>query len=57
MKKLGHTSVWRGKRVMLFFHDGHKLVTRFIEKKGKFIVTEAGKFSTQEVYNLAIYKQ
>jgi hypothetical protein len=55
-KRLGHLTVYRGKRIILFFHDGSKLITRYIDKKGKFVITEAGKFSTKEVYNMGIYK-
>lgn len=54
-KKLGHTTVYRGKKILVFFRNGEKLLTKFIEKKGKFIVTEAGKWSTADVYKISIY--
>lgn len=55
-RRLGHTSVQRGKKVMLFFHDGRKEVTKFIEKKGRHIVTELGRFPTSEVYKISILR-
>ena len=55
-KGIGHTSAPKGKKVMLFFHSGRKLITKFIRKKGRFMETEDGKFSTDEVYKLSIYK-
>lgn len=55
-KKGGHTGVKKGKRVMLFFQNGRKVVTKFIEKKGNIIITEDGKFRKDEVYKLSIYK-
>lgn len=54
-KKLGHTTVYRGKKILVFFRSGEKLLTKFIEKKGRFIVTETGKWSTDEVYKISIY--
>lgn len=55
-RKSGHKSVQKGKKVMLFFQDGTKLITKFIEKKGRKIITEDGTFGT-EVYKLSIYKK
>ena len=57
-KKIGHTTVSRGRKVLLFFRDPitPHLITKFVEKKGRFIITEAGKFSTEEIYKIAIYR-
>lgn len=57
-KKIGHTTVSRGRKVLLFFRDQTlpHLITKFVEKKGRFIITEAGKFSTEDVYKIAIYR-
>lgn len=56
-KKIGHTSTNKGKRVLLFFHNNSTpLLTKFLDKKGRFIVTTDGKFSTEEVYKVAIYR-
>lgn len=55
-KKMGHTTVYRGKKILLFFRDGRKLITKFIERKGRFVITEAGRYTTDEVYHVSIYK-
>lgn len=56
-KKGGHTHAHRGKKVILFFHDGTKLVTRYQSHKSGVIFTDAGKFTTRECYKLSIYKE
>ena len=54
--KTPHSSCWPGKRVRIRFKDGAVLITRFREKKGGKIVTDAGKFHMAEVRAFSIYK-
>lgn len=54
--RTGHLSVQKGKRVMVHFKDGSKLITKFIEKKGKTIRTEAGNFQAGDLRTLTIWK-
>lgn len=56
MKRIGHTSVQRGKKVLLWFQDGKKIKAKFLEKKGDTIITDLGKFSTREVYNISLVR-
>jgi len=57
MKKLGHTSAPQGKRVLIFFHNGDKLIGKFLGKKGNStILTSVGIFTTKQVYKISILR-
>lgn len=54
MKSATHTSFKRGKRVYLILTDGTAFVTKFIERRSKYILTEAGKYLNSQVRSATI---
>lgn len=56
MKRTPHTSCRKGKRVLITLVTGRRMVTKFIERTPKFILTEAGKFTVEQVRSFGIYK-
>lgn len=53
-----HTSTYKGKRILIILKDGTKIVDKFKDKKSGWIITENhGKFSTNQVKAMTIYKQ
>jgi len=56
MKSATHTSFQKGKRVHLILTNGKHVVTKFIEKRSKMIVTEAGKFMNKDVSSATIHR-
>lgn len=56
--KCGHFGVQQGKKVMLHFKDGSKLVTKFKEKKGATVIMMDGqKVKTKLLRTISIYKK
>ena len=50
-----HSSGWPGKRVRIKLKDGRTFITRFRDKKGTTIITDAGKFAVGDsaiIYDL-----
>jgi hypothetical protein len=56
MHSTPHSSCRKGKKVMIKTRSGDKIITKFIERTAKYIVTEAGKFLVSEIDSFTIYK-
>ena len=54
--KATHTSFQKGKRVVLQFRGGRKLIAKFIETKGRRMIFEEGEFRTDEIKSATIYR-
>lgn len=55
--RTGHTAVYRGKRVLVWFKDGRCVEDRFLDRTAKYIVlAHLGKVRGTEVSNLSIVK-
>ncbi len=51
-----HTSFKRGKRIHIIKKNGDKLVTKFIERRSKAIITDAGKINNEEIASATILR-
>jgi len=51
-----HSCTYKGKRILLILKTGHKIVTRFLDKKSGVIITEAGRFGLDTVKSMTIYR-
>ena len=52
--KTPHTSAPRGKRVCLHMRDGRKVIGKFVERTGKFIVLDCGRFRGIDIAQMSI---
>ena len=58
MKLAPHTSVRKGKRVIIILDNKKKIIDKFVEKKSSYIVTEEyGKIARKDIKSMSIYKQ
>lgn len=56
--RIGHTSVHKGKRVLIHYKDGRIEVDRFLEKRSTFIVCERlGNIPIEDIRRISIYKE
>lgn len=56
-RTMGHTSVPRGQRVIIWFHDGTTTTDRFLEKKDRYLLfARLGKIPRKDVANLSFLK-
>lgn len=51
-----HSSCKKGKKVRLILRNGNQIISKFIEKKGDFVVLESGKYSMVHIRAFSIYK-
>lgn len=57
MKRIGHTAVWRGKRVRCFMRDGSSFIAKFKDKnKTDIMFIDHGTVKKNEMRTLTIYK-
>jgi hypothetical protein len=54
--KTPHSSCFPGKRVRIKLKDGRTFITRFRDKKGKKVITDAGTFLVGDLRAFTIYK-
>jgi hypothetical protein len=52
--KTPHTSCQRGKRVKLGLRNGESICGRFVERTGKFIVLDVGRYRGSEISSFSI---
>jgi hypothetical protein len=56
-RSLGHSGVYRGKRVLVTLRSGEKIVDKFLDQGSSHIeLFEYGRISKREIVNLTIYK-
>ena len=51
-----HTTVTKGKCVVVRLRDGGKLVGKFVESKGRFVRLDTGTVTTAEIRSMTIKK-
>lgn len=52
-----HTGCRQGTKIRLLFKNGRKpVITKFKEEKGRYILTEDGRFPIKELRAMTIYK-
>lgn len=51
-----HTATTKGKRVKIKLITGETFVTKFLGKVSKYVITEWGKFATNQIKSMIIYK-
>jgi len=56
MRTAPHTSTNPGKRVRLRLRDGRAIEGRFVERTGKFVVLDAGRFRGSEIERFHVLK-
>lgn len=54
--KACHTSMKTGARVIAFLRDGSRVVGKFIERKGRFVVLDNARIATGDLRQLSYYK-
>lgn len=52
--KCAHTHAQRGKKVCLHLRDGRKVLGKFVERTGKFVVLDVGRFRGVDIRQLSI---
>lgn len=57
MARCGHTSVHRGKKVLIRLRNGMKVIGQFLESKSGVVVLMGGqKFPKEDISSLSIYR-
>lgn len=56
MKRATHTSFRKGQRIRIATVSGDVVITKFGERRSKFILTGSGKFYNADLSSVVIYK-
>ena len=51
-----HTATTKGKRVKIKLYTGEVIISKFLGKVSKFVITESGKIPTNQIKSFNIYK-
>lgn len=54
--KQTHTSFKQGTTIMVITRDGQRIKTKFKQKRGRYIETEAGNFANADLRSVSYYK-
>lgn len=51
-----HTHAQQGKRVLIFTRGGDKIIGKFQERKGRYVILDNHKVPTKDIRFMSIYK-
>lgn len=54
--KACHTSMKTGAKVLAILRDGKQVIGKFVERKGRFVVLDTARISTDQLRQLTYYR-